>query len=170
MRPTVATAVGLCVRLTVLMAAVAGHGVRPASPELRVLAVETVAAKSHWNFMKAALLALARRGHWVTVYTPFPDPADRSNHRYTEVDTSDKFGVAFSAINMDAAAVVPLFARPSFLVPFMANGSRLVCDITDGLLAERFAAESDVGNGFDVFLTEPLSSDCVSSTSFRPRC
>lgn len=52
----------------------------------RILAIESFAGKSHWNFMSAVLRALTDDGgHSVTVFTPFPD-GDRDN--YTELDTS----------------------------------------------------------------------------------
>lgn len=54
----------------------------------RILAIETIAGKSHWNFMSAVLRALTDHGHRVTVFTPFAD-GDREN--YTEVDTSGAF-------------------------------------------------------------------------------
>lgn len=54
----------------------------------RILAVETIGGKSHWNFMSAVLLSLTDAGHGVTVFTPFLD-GQRVN--YTEVDTSKTF-------------------------------------------------------------------------------
>lgn len=51
----------------------------------RILAVQPIAAKSHWNFMSAVLRSLSGAGHPVTVFTPFPE-GDRPN--YTEVDTT----------------------------------------------------------------------------------
>lgn len=54
----------------------------------RILAIETVAGKSHWNFMNAVLGALLDGGHSVTVFTPFPG-GQREN--YTEVDMSGSF-------------------------------------------------------------------------------
>lgn len=128
----------------------------------RVLAVETVVAKSHWHFMKGVLLALADRGHRVTVYTPFPD-ASSATVNYTEVDTSAEFGAGLAAVNMDGAVVVPLFRRLSSLLPFMVDGSRFMCDATDRLLDGRGGRD----DAFDVFVTEPLSSECVSHVARR---
>ncbi|XP_060851913.1 UDP-glucosyltransferase 2-like isoform X2 [Rhopalosiphum padi] len=132
----------------------------------RVLAVETVAAKSHWNVMKGVLHALVGRGHAVKVYTPFPDHGTPPTDNYTEVETSAHYHIsdtdetATAAVNMNASVVVPLFARTSFMVPFIANSSRLVCDIMDRFLSR------DVG-AYDLFITEPLGSDCVSHAARR---
>lgn len=54
----------------------------------RILAIETVAYKSCWNFMSGVLRALSDNGHVVTAFTPFPD-GDRVN--YTEVDVSSAY-------------------------------------------------------------------------------
>lgn len=144
---------------------VANSGWLRPTDAVRVLAVETVAAKSHWNFMRGVLHALAGRGHLVKVYTPFPDPERPATVGYTEVDTSTEFqgddtDPTTTAVNMDASVVLPLFARPSFMVPFIGNASRSVCDIMDRLL------QRDVGD-YDLFVTEPLSSECASHTARR---
>jgi len=144
-----------------LLLLLAGGRWRPADGA-RVLALETVTGRSHWQFMKGVLLALAERGHHVTVYTPFPDPSSVTVN-YTEVDTSAEYDAAITAVNWDFVTMVPLFRRLSFLLPFMVNGSRLSCDVTERLLAGRGGA----GDAFDLFLTEPLSSDCVAYTARR---
>ncbi|XP_022175621.1 UDP-glucuronosyltransferase 1-5-like isoform X2 [Myzus persicae] len=145
--------------LAALCLLVAASGWPRPADAARVLAIETVAAKSHWNFMRGVLHALADHGHLVKVYTPFPDPGRPATVGYTEVDTSAEFrgdhtDATTTAVNMDAS-VVPLFARPSFMLPFIANGSRRVCDTMNRLL------QPDVG-AYDIFVTEPLSSECVS--------
>lgn len=151
--------------LAALCLLVAASGwLRPADAA-RVLAVETVAAKSHWNFMRGVLHALADHGHLVKVYTPFPDPGRPATVGYTEVDTSAEFqgddtDPTTTAVNMDASVVLPLFARPSFMVPFIANASRYVCDIMNLLLQREVGA-------YDLFVTEPFSSECMSHTARR---
>lgn len=54
---------------------------------VRILAVETIGGKSHWNFMSAVLGSLADNGHNVNVFTLFLD-GNRAN--YTEVNISEK--------------------------------------------------------------------------------
>lgn len=135
---------------------------RPAD-SARVLAFETVAAKSHWHFMKSVLRALVDRGHQVTVYTPFADGASPATDNYTEVDTYSVFSEFMVSVDMDTAMVLPMFGKLSYLLPFLVDGSRLGCDIMDELLADR----GGDGDEFDLFLTEPLSSDCVSHVARR---
>lgn len=128
----------------------------------RVLAFETAVAKSHWNFMRAVLHALADGGHRVTAYTPFPDPGPpRAN--YTEVDVYADFGEHMAVVDMDATVIGQLFTSPGFLVPFMGDYTLRVCDIMDRLLADR----GGDGDGFDVFVTEPLTTECVSRAARR---
>lgn len=153
-------AVTLCVTVGLLFAA--SGWPRPAD-SARVLAFESVSAKSHWYFMKGVLRALADNGHRVTVYTMFPDKATPATVNYTEVDMSAWYPVHMSAVSMPAAVVLPLFSQKSFLIPFMANGSRYSCDVMDELLANR----GGDGDEFDLFLTEPLSDECVSHVARR---
>lgn len=137
----------------------------PAAHGAHVLAVETVLAKSHWHFMKGVLLALVDRGHRVTVYTPFPDASSVTDN-YTEVDTAAHFDAGLMAVNMDGTVVVPLFRRLSFLLPFMVRGSRTMCDVMDRVLAAD-RGTYDGRHAYDLFVTEPLSSECVSHVARR---
>lgn len=127
-----------------------------------VLAIESVAAKSHWNFMRGVLRALADRGHRVTVYTPFPDSRDAAtvvaNSNYTEVNTSEYYNKDTVALNIDITLATQVFCQPSILVPMMANGSRFTCDQTNRVLSDLLP---DSG-AYDVFITEPLSCECAS--------
>lgn len=50
-----------------------------------ILAIETIAGKSHWNFFSSVLRSLWDKGHNVTVFTPITE-GNREN--YTEIDTS----------------------------------------------------------------------------------
>ncbi|XP_026817847.1 uncharacterized protein LOC113556854 [Rhopalosiphum maidis] len=52
------------------------------------------------------------------------------------------------------------FSRPSFMVPKIVNESHRVCEVMDRLLPR------DVGD-YDLFITEPLSSECVSHAARR---
>ncbi|VVC43591.1 Hypothetical protein CINCED_3A007776 [Cinara cedri] len=143
-----------------LVAAVLSGRPRPADGA-RVLAVETVFARSHWNFMRGVLHALVDAGHQVKAYTPFPG-RNSTAANYTEVDTYADYGDVLAAVNMNATEVGPLFSTPSFLIPFMVNGSRFTCDVLDKLVPD-----ADGGETFDLFITEPLSSECVSHVSRR---
>lgn len=127
----------------------------------RVLAFSGVAGKSHWNFMRGVLRAMVDGGHRVTVYTQFPGRGAAAVINYTELDTFAEYSVHMVPLDVNATEAVPLFANPSLLFPFMVNGSRLSCDIADRLLADRR------GDEFDAFVTEPLSSECVSHAARR---
>lgn len=51
-----------------------------------ILAIETIAGKSHWIFFSSVLRSLMDKGHHVNVFTPI-SKGNREN--YTEIDTSD---------------------------------------------------------------------------------
>lgn len=148
-----------------LIAAILSGRPQPAGGA-RVLAIQTVAAKSHWYFMRGVLHALANAGHQVKVYTPFPDPREltpaTATANYTEVDTYPMYANVLTAVNLDIAVVGPLLSQPSLLVPFILNGSRFNCDLLYNLLPD-----VDGGDAYDLFITEPLSSECVSHASHR---
>lgn len=135
--------------------------VRPADG-LRILAVETIAGKSHWNFMRNVLRALTDSGHTVTVFTPFPD-GDRAN--YTEVDMSTTIPIK---LNMDLAEILDKFVAITSLVPFSVQISKMLCNIifTDDRMLAVLQRDSGTDD-FDVIIVEPLGSDCVSYMATR---
>lgn len=51
-----------------------------------VLAITPIGASSHWNIMSAVLEALLKKGHKITVVSPFPRKVSHEN--YTEIDVS----------------------------------------------------------------------------------
>lgn len=128
----------------------------------RILAVESIAGKSHWNFMRAVLRALTDNGHTVTVFTPFPD-GDRAN--YTEVDLSPVFPIK---LDLDVSEIIEKFIDPRSIVPLCVVISRTLCDaIYDhdrmkDILQNGDQSGDGSNNEFDVILVEPLGSDCVS--------
>lgn len=125
---------------------------------MRVLAVETIAGKSHWNFMRAVLRSLTDAGHAVTVFTPFPD-GDRDN--YTEVDTSAAFRMK---LDVDLAEVLEKFAEPSSILPLIVTVSRSLCDaiFRDDRMVAAMRPSSDGGSSYDMVIVEPVGSECVS--------
>lgn len=72
----------------------------------KILAVQTVAAKSHWNFMSGVFRSLTDVGHTVTVFTTFPD-GDWEN--YTEVDMSKD---STPVTDIDLIRIVEVYGRP----------------------------------------------------------
>ncbi|XP_025201748.1 UDP-glucuronosyltransferase 2B7-like [Melanaphis sacchari] len=128
----------------------------PVSEASRILAIETIAGKSHWNFMSSVLRSLVDAGHTVTVFTPFPD-GDREN--YTEVDTSSDFPMK---LNLDAMQAIEDYGDPFTLVKVLSVLTRFYCDVIHGnrKLADLLA--SSIRDRFDLLLIEPLSFDCFS--------
>jgi len=123
----------------------------PAADGARVLAVETIAAKSRWNFMSAVLRSLTDAGHEVTVFTPFPD-GDREN--YTEVDTSADHR---ARVDMDLSPLLAAFDRPLRMIDWTHAINRALCDTVHG--DRRLLARAD---RFDVIVAEPLGHHCMS--------
>lgn len=139
--------------------AVASVPLVPGASAYRVLAVEYVPGKSHWNFMRAILHALLDRGHAVTAFTPFPDGGRREN--YTEVDLSADVPAKMA---MDVTGVLNTFGRTSVMVPLVMQLSRAFCTIVSGKDAMRDILRHgrDGDSGFDVVITETAASECAS--------
>ncbi|XP_050419836.1 UDP-glucosyltransferase 2-like isoform X2 [Adelges cooleyi] len=121
-----------------------------------ILAVETVPGRSHWNFMSAVLRALTNRGHRVVAYTSYPGDDDRDN--YTEIDTSHVLqrhsGESVSSLFYD-------YNRLSYFVPSVVQWSRQFCDAIYDMKQIR-AIMTNGSTEFDLLVTEPLGSECVS--------
>ncbi|CAI6347273.1 unnamed protein product [Macrosiphum euphorbiae] len=124
-----------------------------------ILAVQSIAGKSHWNVMRAVLRALTDRGHTVTVFTPFVD-GDRPG--YTEVDVSEK-AVVFLA--MDATFLIEKFASMRKTLPSMLNYSRMSCDMMNGDQRMVNILDGVDARKFDLVITEPMASECVAYTA-----
>ncbi|XP_001947708.2 UDP-glucuronosyltransferase 2B7 [Acyrthosiphon pisum] len=150
-RSTVQVSLSLCLCwLSVVLRTI------PVGEASRILAVETIAGKSHWYFMSSVLRSLTDAGHTVTVFTPFPD-GDRAN--YTEVDTSRDFPLK---LDMDVMQTIREFRDPFMLTNLMSGLARFYCDAVYGnrKLAELIASEPR--DRYDLLLIEPLGFDCVS--------
>eukprot|EP00102_Acyrthosiphon_pisum_P017439 XP_008188832.2 PREDICTED: UDP-glucuronosyltransferase 2B7-like [Acyrthosiphon pisum] len=128
----------------------------PVGEAARILAVETIAGKSHWYFMRSLLRSLTDAGHMVTVFTPFPD-GDRAN--YTEVDTSRDFPMK---LDMDVMQMIRVFEDPFMITNLMSGLARTYCDAaySNQKLADIMAPQAR--DRYDVLLIEPLGFDCVS--------
>lgn len=123
---------------------------------VRILAVESIAGKSHWNFMRAVLRALTDNGHTVTVFTPFAD-GDRAN--YTEVDMSTVFPIK---LDMDFSLMIEQFTSVTALVPLSVTMSRQLCDVVFANDRMKEILQDGGAAGFDVVMVEPLGSTCIS--------
>lgn len=147
---------------TILLCGLAGHWTVQPADGLRILAVESIAGKSHWNFMRNVLRALTDSGHAVTVFTPFTD-GNRAN--YTEVDMSTVIPIK---LNMDLSEIFEKFATTTSIIPFSVQLSRMLCDIIFAHDRMKTILQRDNGTDeFDVIIIEPLGSDCVSYVATR---
>lgn len=126
-----------------------------------VLAIGTVAGRSHWNFVSSVLRALTDNGHNVTVFTPISD-GNRAN--YTEVDTSNNLP---KKVDVNFEDVKKILNDP---VKVMITGTaiaRLYCNI---VYESEQLNEILQGNGqieFDVILIEPIWADCMSYIAIK---
>lgn len=130
----------------------AGLCIQPSS-SARILAVETVGGKSHWNFMNGILQALVNNRHNVTVFTPFTN-GNREN--YTEVDTT--LGGAMQFMDMDLKQM--MINMVTKIGDFVAM-SRMQCDqvYKNSKMKEILSSER---TDFDLLIIEFFASDCVS--------
>lgn len=122
----------------------------------RILAVETVGAKSHWNLVSAVLRSLTDVGHEVTVFTPFLD-GDREN--YTEVDLSKILPIKLDA---DLRETMKGFSNPVSAMDSISAHSKFSCDV---IYDNAQFKETLLGTGnsrYDVIIMEPLAVDCMS--------
>jgi glucuronosyltransferase len=121
----------------------------------KILAVETLGCKSHWNFMSAVLRSLTDVGHSVTVFTPLTD-GDRTN--YTEVDLSKNFPILMAK---DMRETLNVYRNPIVYMNMKTGLNKRYCDSVYGnrqfneIIRNRNA-------DFDVIIMEPLSVDCMS--------
>ncbi|XP_050433229.1 UDP-glucosyltransferase 2-like isoform X9 [Adelges cooleyi] len=127
----------------------------PVASGARVLAVQTVAGKSHWNFMRAVLGALTDRGHQVTVFTPFTD-GDREN--YTEVDLSAETPIK---VGMSLTDIQAFFITPATAFSVIMNMTRHYCEIIYNSNRMKEILSKGQNSDYDLIVTEPMCSSCV---------
>lgn len=141
----------------------------PAGPAgcARILAVETVGGRSHWNFMSGIIRALVDGGHSVTAFTPFLD-GDRDN--YTEVDISGGFPVG---LDLDLVSLLDHFRNPFWTYGAFVEMGRSQCDVIYAhdemrkLLRRRPGSKVAVDGGYDAVLIESFWSECMSYVAAR---
>lgn len=130
---------------------------RPAAEGARILAVSSIPAKSHWNFMSGVLHALTDHGHHVTAFTAFPD-GGRQN--YTEVDLS---GEITPIVKMKIGDVISSMGSHVDFTDFAYDLSRDMCDAMYRNDALGRLMRPDAG--FDAVFVEYLASECVARLS-----
>lgn len=126
----------------------------------RILSVSTVAAKSHWNFMRGILRALTDRGHSVISFSSFLD-GDRAN--YTEVDMSKDMQVLFG---LDTTEAIAAFGNIFDTSVEIYNMTRTSCHSVyeNKLIKEILSGKK---GKFDVVITEPIVMECISSLAVK---
>jgi len=140
----------------------------PATTAVNVLAIEPLPARSHWNFMRAGLRALAAGGgHNVTVYTPFArGPSETAGVcggggggcGYTEVPL--RLGVP-DKTSLDVRTAVADFGDERRFMSVAVDKSRTACDRIDRMAA---AGRFDAGR-YGLVVVELVSSECTSRVS-----
>jgi len=121
----------------------------------RILAVESIAGKSHWNYVSSILRVLSNNGHQVTVFTPFPE-GERDN--YTEVDTSINFGPGF--ILKDLIVTMDLMGPPTTMVKTIRTKRTFMCDKVYSIMQLNKIMEDNENTNFDILIIEHLGYDC----------
>uniref|UniRef100_A0A2S2NLI4 UDP-glucuronosyltransferase n=1 Tax=Schizaphis graminum TaxID=13262 RepID=A0A2S2NLI4_SCHGA len=121
----------------------------------KILAIETVAAKSHWNYVSSVLRVLSNNGHHVTVFTPFLD-GDRIN--YTEVDTSKDHETVF--IGMSLIDSLNTWANPVSMINFVRAKRTFMCDKVYNNVQLKKIIEENQNSNFDVLIIEAVGFDC----------
>jgi len=145
--------------LTLVLLIAACRWVSPVE-NARILAVQTVGGKSHWNFMRGVLRSLTDAGHNVTVFTPFPD-GDREN--YTEVDLSKELPVK---TNLNLKRLMEIFGLPVTYFKVLTDLDSKYCDAV--YKNRQFNQVLNGGDGgdldqnFDLIIMEPRNLDCMS--------
>ncbi|XP_022164267.1 UDP-glucuronosyltransferase 2C1-like isoform X3 [Myzus persicae] len=145
---------------SILIYSFAGSWIPAPVEGARILAVEPVGGKSHWNFMSGILRALVDKGHNVTVLTPFPE-GNREN--YTEVSTSTK---AMTVLDEGIEDLMGKFGDPIKIIGLISEMSRSMCDVVyeNSKMIELLANKH---TDFDIVLIEPLFSECVSYVAVK---
>lgn len=150
------------VRIVLITIVVTTIVTTPGCRAANILAVETVPGRSHWNFMSAVLQALTDSGHKVVAFTSYPSSANTSgSDNYTEVDTS---AVLRRHAGERASRVLADYSRLSYIVPSVVRWSRQFCDAVYDMEQVRalMANGTETTARFDLLVTEPLGSECVS--------
>ncbi|XP_022164555.1 uncharacterized protein LOC111029724 [Myzus persicae] len=120
----------------------------------RILAVETIAGRSHWNFVSSILRVLSNNGHHVTVFTPFPE-GQRDN--YAEVNTTNDHA---TYVELNLTDTVDLWGNPTAMVEFIRTKRIPVCDAAYKSVELNKIMEEKENSNFDLLIIEILGYDC----------
>jgi len=131
-------------------------GIQPGNAA-KILAIETFAGRSHWNFMSAVLRAMTNNGHNVTVFTPFLD-GNREN--YTEIDMPSMFPMK---LGMSIVYMRETFSNQFTPISFMMELGRRSCEILHKNEQLNDFIANKLQTDFDEIVIEPgIVSGCLS--------
>lgn len=139
--------------LLLLIIVVVGYLI-PFDDAYNILGIFHLPARSHYIMFDSLMVELARRGHNVTVYNPFPKTTSISN--YTEVDISqcvrlpDEFA--------DLEKMMPLRSRSFHPVSFVLNMHPTYEEIADCEPLMKLFHESETVD-YDVVFVEMFHTD-----------
>ncbi|XP_050538816.1 UDP-glucosyltransferase 2-like isoform X2 [Daktulosphaira vitifoliae] len=119
----------------------------------RILAIETIGAKSHWNFMRAVLQTLTDNGHQVVVFTPFLD-GNRKN--YTEISLPQEIP---RQINLEMDSTLQKWESPINSISYLASAVKRYRDV---IFSEKQIQELDSNSKFDLVIIEPITTEDFS--------
>lgn len=123
----------------------------------RILAIESVPGKSHWNFMSGILRALTDNGHEVTAFTPY---LDGYRENYTEVDISSSYPLK---LDMDFVELRKIFNSPLTTFNFMVEFDRYSCEIMYNNDRLNAILTKDLRSNFDAIIMEPgIATGCMT--------
>uniref|UniRef100_A0A2H8TGW4 UDP-glucuronosyltransferase 2B13 n=1 Tax=Melanaphis sacchari TaxID=742174 RepID=A0A2H8TGW4_9HEMI len=133
----------------------AGSWILTPADGARILAVETVGGRSHWNFMNSILQVLVDNGHNITVFTPF---SEGNHENYTEVNT---FKESKTLLDEQLKEVLNKYGNPIKVINEVSAMSRTMCNVVyeNSKMKEIL---TNTRSDFDIVLIEPLFSECVS--------
>ncbi|KAL5242234.1 hypothetical protein ACI65C_009644 [Semiaphis heraclei] len=127
----------------------------------RILAVETIAGRSHWNYVSSVLRVLSNNGHHVTVFTPFPD-GERAN--YTEVDT---FKDHLHFLELNLINTLDLFGSPKLMLDFISSNHFTMCDAMYKSVQMNKIMEEKDNPKFDLLIIETMGYGCESYLAIK---
>lgn len=131
----------------------------------RVLAVFPYNAHSHFTMVRPLMTALSKRGHDVTVISPFPQRNDNVGGvealRYTDVDVSDELPPVISQMNVTEEDEP--WKNPVTGLRNLCQMNHRVCETTfEHPKVQALFHQSGPGS-FDVVFTEAFSTDCFAA-------
>jgi len=130
---------------------------------MRILAIESIGGRSHWNFMNSVLRVLSENGHNVTVFTPFLS-GDLVN--YTEVDISNVLPIK---TNLQMAEIFKNWCKSTIFIPLIMNITRYNCQLVyeNDQMKDILHDDTATGLNYDIVIEEVASSECVSYAAAR---